>query len=132
MNDHKISWYSMTPELALQEHESVAFNRAIEIVDDYMTRSSQPFKTGENAIAATLFGFSRSTQEFIEICVHGPSKISYKFESPDRNVAWFLKPWKGVFSHQEELRSRAELVQRVEEFFLQTPNEILQRIKRQK
>jgi hypothetical protein len=132
MNDNKISWYSMTRELALQEHESVAFNRAIEIVDDYIARSSQQFQTGEDAIAATMFGFSRSTQEFIEICVHGPSKISYKFESPDKSVAWFLKPWRGIFSHQEDLRSREELVQRVEEFFLQAPNEILQRIKRQK
>jgi hypothetical protein len=64
-----------------------------------------------------MFGFSRSKSEFIEICVNGPTQISYKFEVADPTASWFSKLFKAVFRREAELHSREELVQKVEEFF---------------
>lgn len=132
MNAKKITWYSMTRDLTVQEHEPVALERATQIVDEYMSRASEQFESGEDAIASTMFGFSRSAQDFVEICIHNPNRISFKFEAIDPDVPWFLKPWKRIFQHQEELKSRDSLINRVQDFFLHSSDEILRRLKRKR
>ena len=127
MSDSEIKWYSTTPKLAVEEHDPIRLDEALKLVDRYLARGSEKFKTVEEAIAATMFGFSRSKSEFIEICINGPTKISYKFEVSDPEASWLRKLFKGVFQHEEELHSREDLVQKVEEFFT-TP---VQEIKRQ-
>ena len=122
----------MDRNLALEDHEPVDVKQAIQIADTYFGRATEKFATSEDAIAATMFGFSRSPQEFIELCVNGTTQISYKFEAPDKNVPWFLKPWKGIFQQQEDLRSRDELIQRIQDFYSYSPDEILQQYKRRK
>jgi hypothetical protein len=122
----------MNRNLALEEHEPVDVTQAIQIADTYFGRATEKFATGENAIAATIFGFSRSPEEFIELCINGTTQISYKFEALDKNIPWLFKPWKGIFQHQEDLRSRDELIQRIQDFFSYSPDEILQRYKRQR
>ena len=117
----------MTPKLAVEEHDPIGLDEALQLVDRYLARGSEKFKTAEEAMAATMFGFSRSKSEFIEICVKGPAQISYKFEVADPEASWFRKLFKGVFQYEDELHSREELVQKVEEFFT-TP---VQEIKRQ-
>ena len=117
MNDSDIKWYSMTPKLAVEEHDPIGLDEALKIVDRYLARGSEKFQTGEEAIAATMFGFCRSKSEFIEICVNGPTQISYKFEISDPTASWFSKLFKGVFRREAELHSREELIQKVEEFF---------------
>ncbi len=107
----------MTPTLAVEEHEPITLDEALKLVDRYLARSCEKFKTAEEAIAATMFVFSRSKSEFIEICVSGPAQISYKFEAADREGSWLGKLFKGALRREAELHSRAELVQKVEEFF---------------
>jgi hypothetical protein len=127
MNDSNIKWYSMTPKLAVEEHDPIGLDEALKLVDRYLARGGEKFQTAEEAIAATMFGFSRSKSEFIEICINGPAQISYKLEVSDPAASWFSKLFKGVFRRETELHSREELVQKVEEFFT-TP---VQEIKRQ-
>jgi hypothetical protein len=124
--NNNISWYSMSRELAVQEHESIGLAQALQIVDRYLARGNERFASGEAAIAATMFGFSRSRSEFIEICINGPTQISYKFEASDPDASWFRKLFMGVFRHEEELQSREQLVRKVEEFFT-TPGPELRR-----
>ena len=113
--------------MAVEEHEPIELGEAHQIVERYLARGSEKFKGAEEAIAATMFGFSRSKSEFIEISINGPTQISYKFEMSDPNESWFRKMFKSVFRHEVELHSREELLQKVEEFFT-TP---VQEIKRQ-
>jgi hypothetical protein len=127
MSDTNIKWYSMNPKLAVEEHDPIELDEALKLVDRYLARGSEKFKTAEEAIAATMFGFSRSKSEFIEICVNGPAQISYKFEVSDSDASWFCKLFKGVFRREEELHSREELVQKVEEFFTTPVQEIKRR-----
>jgi hypothetical protein len=117
MNDSGVTWYSMNLKLKVEEHEAISLDEAIKIVDRYLARGGEKFQTAEEAIAATMFGFSRSKSEFIEICVNGPIQISYKFEVSDPEAPWYRKMFGGVFQHDEELHSREEMVQKVEEFF---------------
>jgi len=42
--------------------------------------------------------------------------------------SWLLKMLKGVFQHEEELHSREEIVQKVEEFFTTPAQEIKKRL----
>src|SRR5438046_413560 len=111
MTDSKIRWYSMSSTLAVEEHDPIGLDEALKLVDRYLGRSSEKFKTAEEAIAATMFGFSRSKSEFIEICVSGPAQISYRFEVADPEASWLSKLFKGAFRREAELHSREELVQ---------------------
>src|SRR5260221_9985722 len=128
MNDSNIRWYSMTPKLAVEEHEPIGLDEALKLVDRYLARGNEKFETAEEAMAATMFGFSRSKSEFIEICINGPGQISYKFEVADPEASWLSKLFKGVFRREEELHSREELLQKIEEFFTTTVLEIKRRL----
>jgi hypothetical protein len=127
MNNSDIRWYSINSKLAVEEHEPVELEEALKIVDRYLERGTEQFESAELELASTMFGFSRSKSEFIEICVNGPAQISYKFEMSDPadlDASWFRKLLKGVFQHEETLHSRGELVQKVEEFFT-TPAQVI-------
>jgi hypothetical protein len=43
MNDSQIKRYSMTPKLAVDEHDSIGLDEALKIVDLYLTRGSEKF-----------------------------------------------------------------------------------------
>ncbi len=111
-----------------EERGIVDLHEALKIVDRYLAAGGQAYETGEAALAATLFGFSRSKSEFIEICVHGPTQISCTFEASDPDASWFRKLFKGVFQREMELHSREELLRKVEEFFTTPIQEIKRRL----
>jgi hypothetical protein len=128
MSDTKITWYSMSHNLAVEQHEPVTLSDALKIVDRYLARGSGQPDSGEDAIAATMFGFSRSESDFIEICVSGPNRIAYKFEAADPNASWLRRLFHVVFQHEEELHSCEEVVQKVREFFTASVDEIRHRL----
>ena len=123
-----ISWYSLDKDMKTCEHPPVDLDRAIEIVEDYYARGNDTFATGEDALRATMFGFSRSKTEFIEICVHGPSQIAYKFELADPDASFLRRMFGGTFQFETELRSKSELIERVKEFFALAPAAIKARL----
>ena len=107
----------MNLDLKVEEHEPIDLNRAIEITDQYLTRGTEKFESAEDAIAATMFGIRKSKSEFIEICINGPKRISYKFECSNPNASSFQKLRGGTIRHEEELHSREKLIQKITEFF---------------
>lgn len=112
----KIAWYSISPDLEVESHEPVSYDRAVEIIDDYLARWVEAFKGGEEAVAATAFGFSWSESEFIEICVNGPAEFAFSSESPEET--WLGKLLRGIAHRDEVLHSREELLEKVSAFFL--------------
>jgi hypothetical protein len=125
----KFRWYSVNFNLTVEDHALVGLDEAIHIADTYFGRADGKHTWGEAAIAATTFGFGSET-EFVEFCINGPRDISYRFEASDMSVPWFLKPWRGTFQHKENLRSRDEMIQRIQEFFSSPADEILNRYKK--
>jgi hypothetical protein len=67
----------------VEEHEPIELGKAQKNVDGSLAPGAEKFESAEQAISATMFGFSRSKYGFIEICVNGPVEISYMFEMPD-------------------------------------------------
>ena len=129
MNHSLIHWYSISRELATEEHGAIQLEEALKIAERYLARADEKFEWGEDAQAATMFGFSRSKTEFIEITVNGPALISCRFEFLDPDASWWRRFFKGgIFEHEEELHSREALLQRVVEFFNTSGQEIMRRI----
>ena len=91
MNEAKINWYSMNLHQKVEEHEPVDLKEAIEITNQYLARGGEKYKTDNEALAETMFGFSKSKSEFIEICVNGKKQFSFKFEYSDPNAHGFRK-----------------------------------------
>ena len=120
----------MNRDLKPEEHESIDLNQALQLIDRYLARAGEKFDTGEEALAATMFGFSRSPSEFIEICVNGPTQISYKFEVSRPEEPWYRKLFSGVFRYEQELHSREELIEKIREFFTTPSPEIKRRLEK--
>ena len=124
-----INWYSLNLGQKVVEHESVDLDRAIGIADEYLARGSEKFKSDKEAFAATMFGFSKSKSDFVEICVNGPKEISYKFEYSDPDASWLQRLRNGTFRHELELRSRNELIQKITEFYTHSSQQTVRRLK---
>lgn len=128
MSKARISWYSLDSDLKVHEHLEVDVGRAIELVGEYYARGFRTYESGEDAIAATMFGFSRSPAQFIEFCVHGPSEISYTFESADLDAPQLSGSVGDTFRVEIVLFSKEEIIERVKEFFAFAPSEIQARL----
>jgi hypothetical protein len=119
----------MSLDQKVEEHELIDLKRAIEITDQYLARSGEKFKGDKEAIAATMFGFSKSKSDFIEICVNGAKHISYKFEFSNPEASWFHKFRNTTFRYEDELHTRDKLVQKITDFFSFSSEQIVQKHK---
>jgi hypothetical protein len=117
MTGTRIAWYSINRNLAVEEHEPVPLDEALKIADRYLACAGKQYESAEEAIAATMFGFSRSASDFIEFCVNGPDDILYKLEMARPNASWFRRFFCGPLQHEERLTCREDLVQKVRAFF---------------
>ncbi len=129
MNFSEISWYSIDENLKTKENGVVSLPEAISIVNRYFSNLKPAYETGEEALADTMFGFCRTSDTFIEICIHSPSEIAFKFEMSNAETPWYLKLFKGIEQFEETLKSREALIARVEKFFSSLPNNYYQILK---
>lgn len=121
MNDEKINWYSISLHQKVEKHDLIGLKEAVGIVDRYIAGAGKIFETDKEAMAASMFGFSKSKNNFIEICVLEPDQFSYRFEYSGNAAGKWLG---GEFRYEAELQSRDELIQKVTEFF-SNPSETL-------
>ncbi len=122
-------WYSIDQNLATQEHNPVSLEEALTIARRYFANVRPSYESGEEGLAGTMFGFSRSNNEFVEIGVNGPNEGSVKVELPVPGVSWFRRLLGGsVFQHEETVSSQAVEV-RVREFFALSAEDLRVRLK---
>ena len=62
-----------------------------------MSKAGKVYEYADDALAETMFGFSRSESELIEICVDGVNQIYYKFEYAEPGGSWFSRFFLGVY-----------------------------------
>ena len=110
-----IRWYSVGPELDIREHGPLDLPQALKVVDDHFSALKTHYSSGEHAIAATTFGFTRSDDDFIEICVHAPDSVSVRTELP-ASRGW-LDRLRGTFRRELKLGSRDALHTLVTSYF---------------
>ncbi len=128
-NFSEISWYSIDENLETQENGVVSLQQAVSIINRYFSELKPRYETGEEALAETMFGFYRTKDTFIEICIHSLSEISFKYEMRNADTAWYLKLWKGIQQYEETLKSREILIAKVENFFTNLPKDYYQILK---
>ena len=124
-----IKWYSINKDLSVVEHPAVQKEEACRIVDDYFSRLKANYETGEEAMAQTMFGFQKSESEFIEICIHGDTHISFKYEiKKPVKVLFFNMP--KVIQTERRLHSKEETKTLVSSFCDLDSGEYLSHVRR--
>jgi hypothetical protein len=79
--DVMMSWYSIDRNLSIVERGIVSKEDAMRIVEEYCTRGDAIYEYGEDALAATAFGFKKSEAEFVEIRIASADEIWIAYES---------------------------------------------------
>jgi hypothetical protein len=115
-----IRWYSLDINLHTVGHEPVDLDRANGIIDQYLQALRPHYESGEEALAATMFGFTRSDDSYMQICLHSPSAIDVEYDfSLTRNPFLRLIGWHR--QRDERLTSRDQLRARTKLFFTHSP-----------
>lgn len=115
------TWYSTNRDLSAEDRGVVDVEAAIGIVRRYFDDLRSHYGSGEEALAATMFGFSRSESDFIELCIHTPTHVALRVEPPPSSSAGLFKRLFRAKTGEIKLSSRAETEQRVREYFQETP-----------
>lgn len=114
MADALAMHYGLSPELQTIEHGPVGLVAAIDVARAVYGRQRASYESGEQALADTMFGFSRGEHDFIELCVNGPDDISVTVELPVR-AKWGIFG-KG-FRDERTVRSLAEVEGWLDRYF---------------
>jgi len=116
--EEAVHYYGMDQSFKVVEYGQVSIDQALKVVDERFARLRPKYETGEEAIAETMFGFYREKDTFIEICINGPTEISFKFEVP-RSKRFLI--FQSVYQKETTLKSKGELIERIKAFFNLTP-----------
>ena len=108
--------YGLDRDLRTKDFGPVSLEDAIRIVHERFARFRLHYESGEEALSETMFGFSRATNEFIELCIHGHDHISFRSELPSLRPAGWLKRLTSVVAFEDVLTGRDEVVRRVTAF----------------
>jgi hypothetical protein len=86
-------WYSIDKSLSIIEQGTVGKQEAMRIIDDYAERAPTIYEHGEDALAATMFGFCKSEAEFVEISISSADEITLTYEiSIPRRILFLRYP----------------------------------------
>jgi len=111
-----IRWYSLDTDLRTVERGPVDLEGAYKIIDGYFARLRPQYQTGEEALAATMFGFTRLDGSYMQISLHTPDTIDVEYDfSLVKNA--LLRLVAGRRQRDERLRSRDQLRRRTRLFF---------------
>lgn len=114
-----IRWYSLDTHLQTIDHEAIDLDQAYEVVDRYFGQVRPHFESGENALAATMFGFVREDGSYMQICINGMDAIDIEHDfSLVRNP--LLRFFAGRGQRFERVTSRDQVRARTKLFFTHT------------
>lgn len=123
-----VSWYSLNRELHTVDHEAISLDQANEIIDRYFARLQPHYEWGEDALAATMFGFKRADGSYVQICIHAPDAIDIEYDfSLIKNP--LLRLVGGRNQRDERLTSRKSVKARTKLFFESSPAEFRKQLR---
>jgi hypothetical protein len=108
--------YRVDRSLKVQELGQVALEDTKHVVDACFPRLQAHYDSGEEALSETMFGFSRSDAEFIELCIHDFTSISCKIELPSLPSSWWRRIRRGSSAFEADLHSGGEVIEIVAAF----------------
>ncbi len=115
-----IRWYSTDVNLKTIDHEVVDCGKALEIADRYLADLRPRYESGEEALAATMFGFARDDASYMQICIHAPDQIDVEYDFAPIVTSFLRRLARRSSQHSERLTSRDALRSRIELFFAQS------------
>lgn len=121
-----IGWYSLDRSLHGVQHDPVPLAEALSIADGYFKRLKPHYQGAEEALAETVFGFSRSQRDHMEICIHAPDHISVTVELPASLERGFIDRFFRHGRREQRLHSRSALATILRTYFT-APEELLGR-----
>ena len=87
---------------------------ALDVTRVVYERQGASYDTAEEALAETMFGFSRGGRDFIEVCVNGQQDIHVTVELPLR-TGW--GPFGRSFRDERTVHSLSDVKTLVEHYF---------------
>ena len=112
--EEKACYYGVDVSGDTVEHGSAEAARAMQIIDERFAGYKDTWQNAGEALAGTMFGFSKGKDTFVEICINGTDSISFKFEFPLPKKLFIFRD---VYGIELKLRSKDELCALVEMFF---------------
>ena len=109
-------WYSMSRDLETTWQDIVDVDGALAVVARYFDGFQREYKDGEAAIAASVFGFGRADDDFIEFGYEDTDSFSLAVEPAPRPDSWLerlVTRERGTY----QLRSREQLERVVRDYF---------------
>ena len=71
-----INIYKFDKDLQIIELGKGTFDKVSEILEESLSKSHKNYKYGEDAIAETTIGLSKTEEDFIEVSCHGDDEIT--------------------------------------------------------
>jgi hypothetical protein len=85
-------WYSVDTSLRPQWREAVDVETALAVIDRCYAGLRRECVDGEEALAASLFGFGRADDDFIEFGLQPPTgEVSLTVEPAPRKASWLAR-----------------------------------------
>jgi len=122
--------YRVDRSLRVWELGRVSLEEAKHMVDARFARLQARYESGEEALSETMFGFSRSDDEFVELCIHDFTNISCRIELPSLPPSWWRRIRRGSSALEAELHNRAEVIEIVTAVFTLHEEEFAQALQR--
>jgi hypothetical protein len=115
-------------DLRTVDHPLPLFVRASVIVEQYFSNIRGAYEGEELALAKTMFGFTKATGEYIEICVHSDTDISFRFAVPRTKRLLWVIPISASDSAEFTVTSQNETAELVRAFLRMKTEEYEDRI----
>jgi hypothetical protein len=123
--------YGIDEQLRTVERGAVSLEQARDAIDAYFSQATPSYATHEEALAQTMFGFSKPTGSFVELCIHTLAEISFKFESQVLGRSGLFGLGSRPYQFEATLRSRSDVIAAVERFFVASDEEYRSFIERE-
>jgi len=119
-----LTYHGIDRALKTVEFGPIGVEAAVAICMERIPRGFERFEDVRDALAATAFGFSASSDLFIELCGNGPAGVSFKFEWA--RGSWLRRMFGGTVQIERALHHPETVAEHVREFFAREPADFLQ------
>jgi len=109
--------YGMDRALRTQVYGSVSLQEALAIFDERLANMREFYEWIEDALSDTMFGFSRSDNNFIELCIHAKDHVACSVELPSLRPSWLARLAGDRGRYETDLKTRSEVVVMLRDFF---------------
>jgi hypothetical protein len=109
-----IHHYGIDTDQMTQDFGEITVTAAIAAINEKYNNLRSYYENEEIALTETMFGFSRSNSDFIEISLHTRNEIHFKYE---RALTKRFLLFQKLFVHEDIITNLQTLVDRTKRFF---------------